>query len=120
MTEQLPFFRRPGALLLALAIGFLVVMIICAATPIVWILMGSPAEEYPERAFAAFGIPWAFSWLLLLVGTIGGAIGSAAIRRLVHQRETQVVNGPNHAMRVRRLSVTPHAVAKGAPTARRR
>jgi hypothetical protein len=68
MTEQLPFFRRPGALLLALAIGFLVVMIICAATPIVWILMGSPAEEYPELAFAAFGIPLG----LLLVAASGG------------------------------------------------
>ena len=51
------FFARPGGILLALAIAFLLVMLTFGATPIFWILQGRPNESYPELLFLGIGLP---------------------------------------------------------------
>ncbi|MBX3695843.1 MAG: hypothetical protein KF790_11800 [Steroidobacteraceae bacterium] len=58
MSNPREFFRRPGGLLLASAIAFLLLMFLCSSTPIVWVLDGRKSESYPELVFLAFGMPF--------------------------------------------------------------
>jgi Na+/phosphate symporter len=56
MSMLRAFSRRPGSSLLLSAVGVLVVMLVCAFTPIVWVLMGRERESDPELAFSLFGV----------------------------------------------------------------
>jgi len=51
------FIFKPGGYALGASFIFLGLMMICAFTPFVWILSGSPDESYPELLFVAVGIP---------------------------------------------------------------
>jgi len=51
------FWRKPGGAFLATSVIFLLVMVTCTFTPVVWILTGSPDESYPELVFCLYGLP---------------------------------------------------------------
>ena len=48
---------KRGGLYLIISSLFLLLMMVCSFTPIVWYLDGQPNEEYPELFFAAYGLP---------------------------------------------------------------
>jgi hypothetical protein len=52
------WWKKPGGVLLTLALAILLLMFVLAATPLLWILGGRQSESYPEYAALGFGVPF--------------------------------------------------------------
>lgn len=65
MNSRWYVWRKPGGKLLAASATFFLLMFLCGATPIVWILEGRPNESYPELFFLFMAAPVAGALVLV-------------------------------------------------------
>jgi uncharacterized membrane protein len=61
-------WTKPGGRTLSVSIALLVVTVVLAGTPLLWILGGRQSENYPELAVLTIGVP--ISVVLVLVAAI--------------------------------------------------
>ena len=61
-------WTKPGGRTLSVSIALLVVTVVLAGTPLLWILGGRQSENYPELAVLGIGVP--ISVVFVLVAAI--------------------------------------------------